>query len=194
MPLFTRRAPATLEPSDTWRLQAACRAVDPDVMFPDNDRLMINEARLICRECLVRLECLTEAVRDGESHGIRGGTTPRDRKRIAARVEQGASLSIEMQRAVRLNVWDLGTELDKRTEELPDGHTRWTVSTTSLVLDGHIYTPMQLAFTVGYDRLPQGTVRAACGVIGCLTPDHLTDEVLRAGRSKRSRPKARAAA
>lgn len=195
MKLYTRRAPNTLEPAGIWRLRAACRAIAPDVMFPDNDAFLINEARKICKVCPVRLECLTEAFAVGESHGVRGGTTPRDRKRIAERVEQGASLAAELRRAAQPHELDLGRELDKRTEDGPDGHTRWLLRSTTLCLGGRIYTPMQLAFAVGYDRRPKGTVRAACGVIGCVTPDHLTDEVLRAGRrEKRARARVQDAA
>jgi hypothetical protein len=188
MKLYTRRAPNTFEPADVWRGRAACRAVAPDLMFPDNDAVLINEARRICKDCPVRLECLTDAFAVGEVHGVRGGTSPRDRKRIAERVERGASLTDELRRAALPRELDLGKELDKRTEDGPDGHTRWLLRSTTLCLGGRIYTPMQLAFTVGYDRPPVGTVRAACGVVGCVTPDHLTDEQMRGGRrTKRAR-------
>jgi hypothetical protein len=61
-----------------WRSQAACRAVDPDVMFPDSNAADIEDARQICAPCPVRDECLADAM------ATEGARTARDRYGIRA--------------------------------------------------------------------------------------------------------------
>jgi hypothetical protein len=191
MPLFTRRAPDTLNPIDNWQDKAACRNLArPNIMFPGTDKFLLNEARKFCDRCPVRLECLSDGFATNDRHGVRAGSTPQQRARMTNRMnKEGGTLAEHLARAVVQRNLDLGEELDNRTVEDADGHTRWTSGTTSLELAGQVYTPMQLAFTVGYDRAPIGTVRAACGVNRCLTPDHLTDGIMR-----EQRPRGRAAA
>jgi WhiB family redox-sensing transcriptional regulator len=54
------------EPAE-WRLRAACRGhADPDIWFPE-------EAKRICRGCVVRSECGTDAVDHEVRIGIAGG-------------------------------------------------------------------------------------------------------------------------
>lgn len=57
-----------------WREHAACRDHDPSMWFPRSDESVIGDAaKAICATCLVRLQCLTEARRGRERHGIWGG-------------------------------------------------------------------------------------------------------------------------
>jgi WhiB family redox-sensing transcriptional regulator len=70
-----------------WHKDAACRGHRiPDLWFPEpGDPLTgIRTARAlwICSRCPVREECLDEAVKKNEKHGIRGGKTTRQRKRM----------------------------------------------------------------------------------------------------------------
>jgi WhiB family transcriptional regulator, redox-sensing transcriptional regulator len=43
------------------------------------------EALALCATCPVRAQCLEYALRNKESHGIWGGTTPEERRRIRRR-------------------------------------------------------------------------------------------------------------
>jgi hypothetical protein len=76
-----------------WRSAAACREFDLDLWFPRKGER--NQPALdVCGRCIVRLECLDEALDDPTlDFGIRGGTTANAR-RVARRsrpVESGAS-------------------------------------------------------------------------------------------------------
>jgi WhiB family redox-sensing transcriptional regulator len=62
---------------DDWTLLAKCRGMQ-DAMFPDaNDQ---KTARLLCRDCPVRLECLSEALDNRIEWGVWGGMTERQRR------------------------------------------------------------------------------------------------------------------
>lgn len=83
-----------------WRLRAACREADPDQFYPSPDNPTDHTApkRVIeqfCNHCPVIADCLEYAVRQGETHGIWGGTTPRQRVELKRR-------EAAMQRAVEL--------------------------------------------------------------------------------------------
>jgi WhiB family redox-sensing transcriptional regulator len=64
-----------------WLLDASCRYINGDHWYPEQgDRY--DYALLVCQACPVRLDCLHEALRRGEQHGIWGGYTPAERKRM----------------------------------------------------------------------------------------------------------------
>lgn len=63
-----------------WSDDAACAGVDPDLFFPDEGEHP-TEALAICAVCPVRAECLEEAIRTDERHGVWGGMTARQRNR-----------------------------------------------------------------------------------------------------------------
>jgi len=67
-----------------WEAEAACRGMDSGLFFPavDTDA---TEALAACRVCPVRLECLEWALSTRERHGIWGGTTELERRRIMRR-------------------------------------------------------------------------------------------------------------
>lgn len=70
-----------------WHLKAACAGKD-DLMFPDKgQRLIEQEAKRVCRNCPVALECLRESVDLGDFHGIRAGFNGRERELIAVGAE-----------------------------------------------------------------------------------------------------------
>ena len=72
-----------------WHDQAACRDADPDLFFPDGDirsvRAQVKAAKLICRSCPVRTVCLSWALTSGQAHGIWGGLTEDERRRLHRR-------------------------------------------------------------------------------------------------------------
>lgn len=64
---------------------AACAGLDVDWFVPDTERDPFG-ARQVCAVCPVRLECLQYALTFGRDrdHGIYGGTTSRERRRLRA--------------------------------------------------------------------------------------------------------------
>jgi WhiB family redox-sensing transcriptional regulator len=64
-----------------WMAQGKCREMDPAVFFP-SDGIGVKAALLICAECPVRVACLDYALTDRVDHGVWGGTSERERRRI----------------------------------------------------------------------------------------------------------------
>ena len=70
-----------------WHKDAACRGrANPDLWFPEPGdpyaRIKTARALWICAHCPVRGICLDDALAKQEKHGIRGGRTVRQRKRM----------------------------------------------------------------------------------------------------------------
>ncbi|WP_084723377.1 WhiB family transcriptional regulator [Streptomonospora alba] len=63
--------------------RALCREVDPDALFVQGAAQ--NRAKLICRGCPVRTECLAEALDDRIEFGVWGGMTERERRALLRR-------------------------------------------------------------------------------------------------------------
>src|ERR1700686_948486 len=61
-----------------WTVRAACRGTDPDDLFVEGAAQ--NRAKLICRGCPVRTECLADALDNGIEFGVWGGLTERQRR------------------------------------------------------------------------------------------------------------------
>ena len=64
-----------------WHADAACNGVDPDLFFPARG-VDVTSAVRVCNECPVRAECLAYALAAGEKHGVWGGLSERQRRRI----------------------------------------------------------------------------------------------------------------
>lgn len=64
-----------------WMVDANCLGLDTDLFFPDRGG-DTRFAKSICRECDVQVECLAYALNNGEHHGIWGGMSESDRRRI----------------------------------------------------------------------------------------------------------------
>ena len=70
--------------SHSWRTHAECRGHDVNLFFAERgDTAQIRKAKAFCATCPVAVECLTDAIRTGEFHGIRGGYGVRSRDEIA---------------------------------------------------------------------------------------------------------------
>lgn len=83
---------------EDWRYDAKCRGMDTELWYPPRDKnlytVIADQAKAVCfgkdgkPACPVRLECLLEADRTDEPHGIWGGLSHRERnalKRKAAK-------------------------------------------------------------------------------------------------------------
>ena len=88
---------------DVWWNRANCKGMDTSIFFPEVkpgryhlDRLEVAAARSICAGCVVREECLDDALslpRDLDVFGgaILAGTTPREREAMRRNRAQSRS-------------------------------------------------------------------------------------------------------
>jgi WhiB family transcriptional regulator, redox-sensing transcriptional regulator len=86
--LHDRRHQACSDLDASWRLRAACRAVEGDLFFAaDGERGLAKRrreraAKAICVGCPVREECAGYALTTREPHGVWGGLSEQERERI----------------------------------------------------------------------------------------------------------------
>jgi len=66
-----------------WTSRAACKESDPDELFVQGAAQ--NRAKLICRGCVVRTECLADALDNRIEFGVWGGMTERERRTLLRR-------------------------------------------------------------------------------------------------------------
>lgn len=64
-----------------WMRHANCVGCDPDLFFPDRGA-STREAKEVCGGCTVRDACLQYSLDNGEKHGIWGGRSERERRRL----------------------------------------------------------------------------------------------------------------
>ena len=73
----------------SWRELAACTAHDPNLFFPVGDTgpalEQIAQAKQICAECPIKVECLTYAIESNQVNGVWGGTTEQERRLMRRR-------------------------------------------------------------------------------------------------------------
>ena len=67
-----------------WMFHARCRGVTPGEFFP-SDGTGVESAQRVCAECPVRAECLEYALVHRIEHGVWGGASERERRRILRR-------------------------------------------------------------------------------------------------------------
>lgn len=70
-----------------WAELAACKDEEPELFFPVSDvgpgARQTAQAKAVCARCPVRAECLGYALDNGLDHGVFGGTTAEERRRLA---------------------------------------------------------------------------------------------------------------
>ncbi|MDO1486022.1 WhiB family transcriptional regulator [Rhodococcus rhodochrous] len=85
--------------TEHWWDNAACRFFGPAPFFAPDDETPAQRAgrertaKLICSACPVRWTCLQQALTTGEHHGVWGGTTEHERKRLARPSPQGRQIA-----------------------------------------------------------------------------------------------------
>ncbi len=75
-----------------WMLRGRCRGVSPTEFFP-SDGLGVEAAQRVCAACEVRAECLEYALLHRIEHGVWGGASERERRRILRRRRDVAAAS-----------------------------------------------------------------------------------------------------
>ncbi|MFJ3906115.1 WhiB family transcriptional regulator [Streptomyces sp. NPDC090025] len=63
-----------------WVREAACRATDAENLFVEGAAQ--HQAKAVCGGCAVRTECLAHALDHRIEHGVWGGTTERERRKL----------------------------------------------------------------------------------------------------------------
>jgi WhiB family redox-sensing transcriptional regulator len=67
-----------------WEDRALCRTVEADLFFAPGGT-QEHRAKVVCRSCPVRWECLAYALAHRVEHGVWGGLTDRERRRVLNR-------------------------------------------------------------------------------------------------------------
>jgi WhiB family redox-sensing transcriptional regulator len=68
----------------TWMAEGKCAELPPETFFP-SDGVGVNVARAICSDCPQQAPCLEYALTNRIDHGVWGGTSERERRRILKR-------------------------------------------------------------------------------------------------------------
>jgi hypothetical protein len=154
-----------------WHRAAACaNAPDPELWFPVGEgavaQQQTDDAKAICRTCPVAEQCLSWALETRQDVGIWGGLTERKRRNIhRRRPRHGTGVRADRTPA---------TVLADHSVPTTNGHTIWSGPNT-ITIQGHVYSPNQLAWHVAHGTAPDGYVSVHCGYPGCVTADHLLD-------------------
>ena len=90
-----RPRPVHPHPSaDDWRHRAACADLPTDWWYPPHGCDVmpdIRRAKAVCAGCGVRVECLEEALRHDDAHGIWGGLTGEERRQMRRRPQASST-------------------------------------------------------------------------------------------------------
>jgi hypothetical protein len=173
----------TTQRAADWREQASCRNEDPNLFFPKGDSgpwlIAIEQAKAICRACPVLETCGQWAAAQRIEYGIFGALTEQERasirrstRRRRLNPEAAAKKTEEARQPVKPRT--LQSIYDDNTVRLHGGHLGWT-GTKKIHYRGQLFTPKQLAFVLDRLHMPDGLVRAECGISDCILPEHLAD-------------------
>jgi WhiB family redox-sensing transcriptional regulator len=76
----------------SWRQYAECRGQDPEMFFASGDsdlaHRQLRQAKAVCSGCAVRSVCLEWAVLARIEHGVWGGFTEDERRRLVGRTDR----------------------------------------------------------------------------------------------------------
>jgi len=74
----------TTSKCDSWQQQANCAGIEPDLFFPALGGDPVR-AKAVCAGCVVRQQCLEDALAREEGTGVWGGLTVVERRRLVRR-------------------------------------------------------------------------------------------------------------
>lgn len=76
-----------------WGKNGLCKNYDTELFYPEPGQSeQSKKACSICKNCPVRIECLTEALVSQEQFGVWGGFTIRQRRKIANALSKNLNL------------------------------------------------------------------------------------------------------
>lgn len=84
--------PADADSVTAWMSEGNCRNYPPAMFFP-SDGVGVDRARKICLDCPVADQCLEYALEQRIEHGVWGGCSERERRRILKRRRQGVNVA-----------------------------------------------------------------------------------------------------
>lgn len=76
-----------VDAENDWMKRANCLGVDPDLFFPEKGGAT-TEAKQVCETCEVKTECLDYGLQYSMGHGVWGGASDRERRRIKRRMNE----------------------------------------------------------------------------------------------------------
>ena len=68
---------------EDWSARASCRTTDPEALFVQGAAQI--RAKALCLGCVVRTECLADALDNQVEFGVWGGMTERERRALLRR-------------------------------------------------------------------------------------------------------------
>lgn len=68
----------------SWKIDGACRWVEPELFYPVSD-VDAEPAKRVCSSCTVRQQCLEFALDSREFEGVWGGLTGTERRALHRR-------------------------------------------------------------------------------------------------------------
>jgi len=91
IPVETAHVPHDPDSTTAWMADGNCRLHPPATFFP-SDGVGVDRARKICRDCPVLSTCLEFSLDERIDHGVWGGCSERERRRILKRRRVEASV------------------------------------------------------------------------------------------------------
>lgn len=95
------------EPEYAWRYSARCKGEDTDIFYPPRDKeqykLIATQAKVFCfgenkkNPCPVQKDCLWDAVKREEPHGIWGGLSHRERNALIRKWKKSYKKKMSLQ-------------------------------------------------------------------------------------------------
>lgn len=170
-----------------WRTDAACRQEDPELFFPHSTdgpgALVVEQAKAVCRRCLVADTCLQFALDENIPAGIFGGLTDDERRSLRRGTTRKTLTAEQAENRVQharehTKPTTLQQFFDANTVRLFGGHLAWT-GPVKPYFKGRPYNPKQIAFIVDRGHEPEGRVLNDCGNSECVLPAHVADDAER---------------
>jgi len=78
-----------------WTRDALCAQTDPEAFFPDKGG-STRPAKSVCRDCPVLAECRDYALARGDLHGVWGGLSERERRRVRRQARRSGTPVTEL--------------------------------------------------------------------------------------------------
>jgi len=74
---------------EAWMEEGSCVYANTELFFPVGSSMkaikQANEAKAVCNECVVKIDCLEYAIRTNQDSGIWGGTTTEEERKSLRR-------------------------------------------------------------------------------------------------------------